>query len=170
MEAVEGMFQHAYVSAYSGEVKWERRIHPCPITPDSQCSSAIACTQIECINELKTGRFGWSMNTLTDGQTDRHMTCEASCTASPFIAFSLSTIFESTHWFHLARLMLGVAQWQEKGNQNQMGPGLASLPKPPLVPPGAGCWLVAAQEERSVNQAMQVWSAAQLTTAQPASL
>lgn len=66
--------------------------------------------------------------------------CGAICTASPFIGFSLSPIFQFTQWSHLVQLMLGVAQWQAKGNQNQMGLGLGPLAEAAVGP--SRSWLL----------------------------
>jgi len=82
--------------------------------------------------------------------------------ASPFLLGCSSfnpNLLNLTHWFHLARLALGVARWQAKGNQNQMEgpPGswpLQPLRKPPLVPLQE--LLVPVD---GVNQARRVWSA-----------
>ena len=55
---------------------------------------------------------------------DRQMTYERlwdHLNSVAFYWFSLSLIFQFTQWSHLVQLMLGVAQWQAKGNQNQMG-------------------------------------------------
>lgn len=103
--------------------------------PLTQCFTAIARTKNLCINELETGRVGQNVNKLTDRQTyDLRVAAQPARTASPFIGFSLSPISESTHWSHLAQLMLGVAQWQAKGNQNQMGPGLGPFAEAAVGP------------------------------------
>lgn len=93
------------------------------------------------------------MSKLTDRQTsDLRVAVEPFVQLCLLLISVLSPISGSTHWSHLVQLMLGVAQWYAKGNQNQMGPG------PLLVPAGAGCCLMAAQEEKRVNQATKAWS------------
>lgn len=71
------------------------------------------------------------------------MTCEwlwSRLYSLAFYWFQFEPISESTHWFHLAQLRLGVAQWQAKGNQNQMGPGLGPLAEAAVGP--SRSWLL----------------------------
>lgn len=75
------------------------------------------------------------MSKLTDRQTyDLRVAVEPFVQPRLLLVSVLSPIFGSTHWSHLVQLMLGVAQWQAKGNQNQMGPGLGPVAEAAVGP------------------------------------
>lgn len=77
------------------------------------------------------------MKNLTDRQT---YDLQSSLYSLAFYWFQFRLGPESAHWSHLAHLMLGVAQWQAKGNQNQMGPDCGPTDEAAIGPSWG--WLV----------------------------
>ena len=138
-----------------------------PVSAHRPCFPVLRCDSVHkefMHKRVIDGRVGQNMDKLTDRQTHDLRAAAGPRTASSFISFSLSPIFQSTHWSHLVQLLLGVAQWQAKGNQNQMGLRLGPSAEAAVGPsrswlPSRGC---------PGRKAGEAWSTARLTAAQPA--
>lgn len=98
---------------------------------DFKCFRALACAKNLCVNKLDT-------HPVSDWQTDLVRPLNGSrniCWSLLYLLVSVITaIFRSTYWSYLVHVMLGVAQWQAKGNQIQMDPGLGPLVKAAVGP------------------------------------
>lgn len=94
---------------------------------DFKCFSALECTKNLCINKLETHPVSeWQEDRLTDWLI---------CWSLLHLLVSvLTSILQSTHWSYLAHVMLGVAQWQAKGNRIQTGPGLGLIAEAAVGP------------------------------------